>query len=316
MESIHAKKDYDSGFIQSLIDNRIEENQNIEFKSSGALDKSTKKKDEISRDVSSMANSNGGIIIYGLAEKEHVADHLSFIDGNFFTKESLEQIISTKVYRVIPGLKIFPIRFDDDILKTVYVVQIPESIDAPHMSADKRFYVRNNFERLMMDEYQVRNLYSRKSKGKLIVSELNLGVYFEGDNVEEDQVVFNIRITIENVGDSVVKEYRLNALYTGGRFYEAFSWRAMDQGKHYSYTYIGDWVQFTNENPPMIFPNEQLTILDFDIKVNRAKMDDFVREFDLKAVLYFNDDKITREFKNKETLIVDFRNRNGVFEDY
>ena len=316
MEGLHTKKYYDFNFIQSLIDNRIEENQNIEFKSSGALDKTTKKKDEISRDVAAMANSNGGIIIYGITEIEHVADHLSFIDGNFFTKESLEQIISTKVHRVITGLKIFPIRFNDDILKTIYVVQIPESIDAPHMSADKRYYIRNNFERLMMDEYQVRNLYSRKSKGKLIISNLDIGVFLDGDKVEDDEVVFNIRLVIQNIGDSVVKDYRLNSLYTGSKNYKSFTWRALNQGKNYSYTYLGDWLQFTNEKPPIIFPDEELSILDYDIKVDRSEMHQFVQNFDLKAVLYFNDEKVTRQFQNKNKLIEDFINRTGIFQDY
>ena len=263
-----------------------------------------------------MANSNGGIIIYGITEIEHVADHLSFIDGNFFTKESLEQIISTKVHRVITGLKIFPIRFNDDILKTIYVVQIPESIDAPHMSADKRYYIRNNFERLMMDEYQVRNLYSRKSKGKLIISNLDIGVFLDGDKVEDDEVVFNIRLVIQNIGDSVVKDYRLNSLYTGSKNYKSFTWRALNQGKNYSYTYLGDWLQFTNEKPPIIFPDEELSILDYDIKVDRSEMHQFVQNFDLKAVLYFNDEKVTRQFQNKNKLIEDFINRTGIFQDY
>ena len=54
--------------LDNLIINQIEENIHLDYKASGSLAKSDGKKDEISRDVSSFANSNGGIIIYGIAE--------------------------------------------------------------------------------------------------------------------------------------------------------------------------------------------------------------------------------------------------------
>jgi len=88
---------------------------------------------EIVKDVSSFANSAGGMIIYGIKELNHVADSFTFIDGNIYTKEWIEQVIQSGIQRKIEGLKIFPVRFDDNIEKSIYVIKIPESFSAPHI---------------------------------------------------------------------------------------------------------------------------------------------------------------------------------------
>jgi len=60
-------KDYTQAELESLITNRVEENLNLDYKGADALYNIDGKIDrslEISKDVSSFANSDGGIIIY------------------------------------------------------------------------------------------------------------------------------------------------------------------------------------------------------------------------------------------------------------
>src|SRR6218665_863407 len=101
MKSFFEKDRYEFDDLQSLIDNQIEESIHLDFKAGEALSKEPAKKKELSKDIASFANSDGGIIIYGLSEKNHVADSFSFIEGNIFTKEWLEQIINTTINRRI-----------------------------------------------------------------------------------------------------------------------------------------------------------------------------------------------------------------------
>ena len=54
--------------LDSLILNHIEENIHLDYKAADALSKSDNKKKEISKDVSAFANSDGGVIIYGIRE--------------------------------------------------------------------------------------------------------------------------------------------------------------------------------------------------------------------------------------------------------
>ena len=130
------KTEYSIDDITALIDNEAEESVHLDFKAAGSLSKDDKKKAEIAKDVSAFANSDGGIIVYGIEERDHKAYALSYIDGNTYTKEWLEQVIQDNIQRRIEGLEIFPIRDNGDITKSIYVVKIPRSSNTPHMRSE------------------------------------------------------------------------------------------------------------------------------------------------------------------------------------
>lgn len=78
--------------LQRHIDDGVEESLNLDYKASGALEKSDPKKIEFTKDVSAMANSAGGVSIYGIKEhsqpnKKHLPEKLTPIDRTQFTKE-------------------------------------------------------------------------------------------------------------------------------------------------------------------------------------------------------------------------------------
>jgi predicted HTH transcriptional regulator len=171
MKSFYDKEEYTIDDINSLIDNEVEESIYLEFKEVRALDKCDGKKTEIAKDVSSFANSDGGIIIYGIQEKDHKAESITPIDGNIYTKEWLEHIINSNIHRNIPDLRIIPIRIDGKIDQSLYIMKIPYSLEAPHQSKDKKFYKRYNFESVPMEEYEIRQLYGRKVKSILKIDQ-------------------------------------------------------------------------------------------------------------------------------------------------
>ena len=55
--------------LQKLIQNEIEESTVLEYKGSFAK-QNPKWKEELAKDISALANSNGGTIIFGIREKE------------------------------------------------------------------------------------------------------------------------------------------------------------------------------------------------------------------------------------------------------
>ncbi len=87
MIEIKTKEDLDN-----LIKNKITEDLNLDYKSSPSLSREDSKKLEISKDISSMANSAGGVLIYGIKEfneknLKHLPEGIDEINGNEYSKE-------------------------------------------------------------------------------------------------------------------------------------------------------------------------------------------------------------------------------------
>ena len=66
---------FDIDYLNQLIAIGIEENAELEYKAAAALLRDDKKITEATKDVSAFANSNGGILIYGI-KKNQTNKHL------------------------------------------------------------------------------------------------------------------------------------------------------------------------------------------------------------------------------------------------
>ncbi|MDO9186112.1 MAG: ATP-binding protein [Bacteroidia bacterium] len=159
--------------IQNLITNQVEESIHLDYKAAESLGKSEGKKKEISKDVSAFANSDGGIIIYGIKEyadphKKYLPELIDPIDRDNFSKEWLEQVIFSNINpRLRPdNIKIIPIPFDNVSNKVIYVVYIVKSTTA-HQAVDLRYYRRNNFESIPLYDYEVRDIMNRNKFPKM-----------------------------------------------------------------------------------------------------------------------------------------------------
>lgn len=155
--------------INQYIKDGVEENLHLDYKGAGAISKKPEKKKELSKDVSAFANSDGGVIIYGVLEynesdKKHLPEKIDPIKGQEFTKEWLEQIINSSISPRIKDIVITPIQTNNiEDNNVIYVVEIPKGITA-HQSQDKRYYRRYNFESIMMDDWEIKDIINRTSK--------------------------------------------------------------------------------------------------------------------------------------------------------
>ena len=151
--------------IKLLIRENRPENISLEYKKSEALANNDKNKKEIANDVSAMANSAGGVLIYGIDENRG-AGPIRFdggIDPRKTRTEWIEQIIDSNIARRIPGVRVIPVPMaSENTGHVVYVVSVPQSNLAPHMaSPDYRFYKRLGTTRAPMQEYEVRDVARR-----------------------------------------------------------------------------------------------------------------------------------------------------------
>ncbi len=151
--------------IQNLIDNEIKESLNLDYKRQ--LTKNT----EIAKDVSSFANNNGGKIIYGVDEKNGLPNSINWIDSKG-VKEKIECVILDHIQPEIKGFNIYSIENPENHSRAVFVVDIPESSDAPHM-ANHRYYIRRNFKSEYMEDYEVKDAIFKKGLKESLDFEMN-----------------------------------------------------------------------------------------------------------------------------------------------
>lgn len=208
----YSLKEYTISDVEQLIQDEVEENIHLDYKRDGALSKEdNRKRTEITKDVSAFANSDGGIIVYGLAESDHKPQSITYIDGMVYTKEWLENIINSIQPR-IDGVKIYPVRKDNDLKQSLYIVKIPRSSKAPHMAKDKRYYKRLNFLSEPMEDYEVKDVMYRHHSPKLTL--INGSLQPDDERTPYSETVrYSFKAWIKNEGKKFCKDYKISAYF-------------------------------------------------------------------------------------------------------
>ncbi|MHA7111764.1 AlbA family DNA-binding domain-containing protein [Sunxiuqinia elliptica] len=285
-ESIFSKEEFTEEDLKNIISQEIEESINLDYKSAKSLAKNDGKKREIAKDVSAFANSDGGIIIYGMVEENHKPLKVDFVDGEDITKEWLENVIDSNIQQKIQDVRIYPIRFDSNLKKTVYIVKIPASLNAPHISADKKYYRRYNFKSVPMEEYEIRLLYNRKS-----TSEIDFFA-FMGTNVEKNQIdygqyeyICDYEVQVENISESIEMNCKIEAVFLNIEGLDIkFSYSKDDPISHR--TSIENNVSLVGYNDSPIFSEEKYPILKFTLTINEFVYESFKENAEIKLKLY------------------------------
>ena len=291
------KEEYNIDDITALIDNEAEESVYLDFKAAGSLSKDDKKKAEIAKDVSAFANSDGGIIVYGIEEQEHKAHALSYIDGNTYTKEWLEQVIQDNIQRRIEGLEIFPIRDNGDITKSIYIVKIPRSSNTPHMSADKCYYKRNNFRSVKMEEYEVRDLFYRESTPNLKINGYN---FYQSDE-SDDYITFGFIAQVWNDSNTIATLYKLNCYIENYNGFNNLSWAQNMTEMDYSIL-DGPRLKVFQLGKYPLFPNEAIDMLRFKLEIKIEDVEAFINNATIELLLMFGNKTDKLSFSVKEHL--------------
>lgn len=166
-------KNWTESRLQNFITGEIEESLTLEYKSAEALDRNETKKKEITKDVSAMANSAGGILIYGISEysqadKRHLPERITPVNRTEFPREWVEQIIQAIRPR-IDGISIYSVNLSSGENDTAYIIEIPQSHTA-HQASDNRYYKRFNFQSVPMEDYEVRDVMFREQTPDIVLN--------------------------------------------------------------------------------------------------------------------------------------------------
>lgn len=256
--------------LEKYIDEEIEESLSLEFKGAGALQKTDGKRKEITKDVSAMANANGGIIIYGIleyqdSEKKHLPERLDPINRSLFSKEWLEHVIGNISPR-IKEILIHPVSLNTGDNDVAYVVEIPKGT-AAHQAQDKRFYFRYNFESTEMDYYQIVDVMNRSTRPNVSVEFVHKYLRQVSVGVHE----YQLRMLVENLSAQTVKDFQLilsipqelDPIYDGNGILNKEHITVRERAK--------GGLRFSIRSTGVLFPEETLEIgaeLDLKYKIN------------------------------------------------
>jgi hypothetical protein len=147
----------------------VKEGLHLEYKASDAIDKkSDPKKLELARDVSAFANADGGQIVYSMKEnKDHEPDGLDEgLDPREYPEIWFEQVLQQHVTPLLTTVKPWHVTLSSG--RVAVVIDIPASNGDPHQ-VDGRYYRRHNFNRLMMEHYEVRDMFRRSTNPDLTI---------------------------------------------------------------------------------------------------------------------------------------------------
>jgi len=115
--------------VKAFCDEQIEENDRVEYKK--AFSNKDEKK-QIAKEISSFANTHGGIILVGVGEKDRKPklpiEGIDYVEG---FNEKVTSIALKNIYPpVFPETKVC--KFGNKLEKAVVVIRVQESDETPH----------------------------------------------------------------------------------------------------------------------------------------------------------------------------------------
>jgi hypothetical protein len=162
----------DSSYLSRLIENKIPENITLDYKRELHIDSSDERK-EFLYDVSSFANSEGGIILYGIEEEKGENSSNSGIPGKIIGIQynnidnlilKMEDILGNSIQPRIPNIRIKSIEISS---KPLIVIIIPKSYGLPHMVSYKstnKFYKRRNSGKYLVDVFELNQMFMQNTE--------------------------------------------------------------------------------------------------------------------------------------------------------
>ena len=172
--------DWWNGELRRLLEEQQPEDLHLDYKDKwsllprgkggGGIDKQ-KRANDVSKDVSSFLNSDGGVLIYGVPEDQGSdttggapvplteSDRIGFKQGEL-DKEAIENLITSNI-QPRPGPDLFRIVEVEYESRIVFIVEIAVGVGDVWQAKDKRYYRRFHYKAEAMEHYEINMVRDR-----------------------------------------------------------------------------------------------------------------------------------------------------------
>jgi hypothetical protein len=210
--------------IQSLIDDGIEEGLQLEYKASAALTRDSANINELCKDVSAMANSAGGQIVYGV-EEDKATHKPKCLDKGIsdpkITREWIQQTLNSRIQPRIDGVSIARMVLPSGA--AIFVIEAPATQAGPHQAPDDKYYKRFDGLCTPMKDYEIKDVMRRGEYPVLQVKLWNLPAFPSHDTSGNDTVVVPVNVSVENRSSTP-------AIYTSLRLFFDDRFKVVEKG--------------------------------------------------------------------------------------
>jgi len=152
--------------LLGLIENKVSERKSIDYKQALPGNSDGDRKDFLA-DVSSLANSSGGHLVYGMREAAGLPIELCGleVDDPDATVAALDNRIRDGIKPRIPGVVVWPVRLESG--RVAVVIRVPRSFASPHMvtyRGSSRFFARTSNGKSQLDVEEIRAAFLLSDK--------------------------------------------------------------------------------------------------------------------------------------------------------
>lgn len=165
-------RDLNQDDIDRLYQNKVVESRVLDYKLTLPKPNDEGKK-ELLADITAMANTDGGLLIFGIKEAQEEGHNTGYPgeiigitgpEGAELNIEQLKQwldsVIRDGIEPRLSSIEFHEISYNDKVL---FIISILRSLQSPHMvkfGGDSKFYARSNTGKYQMDVRQIREAFS------------------------------------------------------------------------------------------------------------------------------------------------------------
>lgn len=147
--------------IVNAVEQRMAETEDLDWKQALPVADVDRKLKEFAKDVAAMANTGGGLIVYGVREELQCAAEITPVSLAERERERMRALVARHVRPLIGGIEILPLREGDEETG-VLAVSVPASPDAPHVVGERNemgIPFRHGPHTEWMSEHQLERAY-------------------------------------------------------------------------------------------------------------------------------------------------------------